>query len=800
MAQKSYLDKAGATKLVENVKAIEADIYSEINKKADASHTHAIADVTGLQTKLDQLDNKVEYDTLYDLTASTGSSNGAVTINLKSGGTSSIASETDSIHINGAGATTVTTDAVGTITIDSTDTTYNVVTTSTEGLMAPSDKEKLDGIAYNANNYVLPVAGSSNIGGVLSGGDITVDSSGMVTVNNDSHTHSAGTITSVNASAIEGVISEANLPSYVDDVVEYDTRSAFPSTGESGKIYVTLDTNLTYRWSGSDYVEISPSIALGETSSTAYRGDYGAAAYAHASAKGSAFSSGLYKITTNAEGHVTAATAVTKSDITALGIPASDTDTKVTQTVTTSNASYPLLLAPSGQSANTTTSSYFDSGVTLNPSTNTIAANISGNAATADEADTAIKATSLSAITTAGTGAAYTATVDGITALTAGANFIMIPHTQSTVVNPTLNVNSLGAKSLRQPLTNSTSSTTSAANTNWLGSGKPVRVTYNGTFWVADLVRPNAANLYGVLAIDKGGTGADNAADARVNLGIETPDGTTTSGNADYAEVGEWVDGNPNDEDRIGYFVAIDENTSGKTMVKATSTSDVRGVTVSAPAFSGNCSSDKYETETTTVTDPDTGEEIKTTITSHNLKKQYDYVAVMGMVSVIDNGTCTINGRCMPTDDGTAVPSPNNMGYQVIDRIDSTHILIAVEPSADMLVRIKEDVGELQTSAVTSTDEIEGVEEVGTVYATKGELALKADKTSIPTSTSQLTNDSGYMKSSDLSDWAKASTKPTYTASEVGALPSSTVVPSTTETWTFTLSDGSTVTKAVYIK
>lgn len=320
MAQKSYIDKAGATKIVENIKAIESDIYTEIGKKADASHTHAIADVTGLQTKLNQLNNKVEYDTLYDLTASTGSSNGAVTIDLKSGGTSSVASETDSIHINGSGATTVTTDAVGTITIDSTDTTYNVVTTSTEGLMAPSDKEKLDGIDYNANNYVLPVAGKSAIGGVLSGGDITVDSSGMVTVNNDSHTHGAGTITSVSASAIEGVISEANLPSYVDDVVEYDTRSAFPATGESGKIYVTLDTNLTYRWGGSGYVEISPSIALGETSSTAYRGDYGVVAYAHASAKGSAFSSGLYKIATNAEGHVTGATAVTKSDITSLGI------------------------------------------------------------------------------------------------------------------------------------------------------------------------------------------------------------------------------------------------------------------------------------------------------------------------------------------------------------------------------------------------------------------------------------------------------------------------------------------------
>ena len=66
-----------------------------------------------------------------------------------------------------------------------------------------------------------------------------------------------------------------------------------------------------------------------------------------------------------------------------------NTDTKVTQTVTTSsNAAYPLLLAPSGQTATTTTTSYFDSGVTLNPSTNTIAANVSGNAATATKLST----------------------------------------------------------------------------------------------------------------------------------------------------------------------------------------------------------------------------------------------------------------------------------------------------------------------------------------------------------------------------------------------------------------------------
>lgn len=82
-----------------------------------------------------------------------------------------------------------------------------------------------------------------------------------------------------------GHVPASQLPSYVDDVQEYPSRSGFPATGEAGKIYVATDTNLTYRWSGSGYVEISPSLALGETSATAYRGDRGKAAYDHSQIK-----------------------------------------------------------------------------------------------------------------------------------------------------------------------------------------------------------------------------------------------------------------------------------------------------------------------------------------------------------------------------------------------------------------------------------------------------------------------------------------------------------------------------------
>lgn len=74
-----------------------------------------------------------------------------------------------------------------------------------------------------------------------------------------------------------GKVPAAQLPSYVDDVLEFSTKAQFPQIGETGKIYVSKDTNLTYRWTGTQYLEISQSLALGETPSTAYPGGKGKA-------------------------------------------------------------------------------------------------------------------------------------------------------------------------------------------------------------------------------------------------------------------------------------------------------------------------------------------------------------------------------------------------------------------------------------------------------------------------------------------------------------------------------------------
>lgn len=78
-----------------------------------------------------------------------------------------------------------------------------------------------------------------------------------------------------------GKVPAVQLPSYVDDVLEFDNQAGFPKTGESGKIYVAKDTNKSFRWSGSTYTEISKSLALGETASTAFPGDKGKTAYDH---------------------------------------------------------------------------------------------------------------------------------------------------------------------------------------------------------------------------------------------------------------------------------------------------------------------------------------------------------------------------------------------------------------------------------------------------------------------------------------------------------------------------------------
>ena len=141
-------------------------------------------------------------------------------------------------------------------------------------------------------------------------------------------------------------------------------------------------------------------------------------------------------------------------------------------------------------------------------------------------------------VTTAGTGSAYTANVPHIKALTAGMKFTMVPHVVSAAVSPTLNVNNLGAKPIRQRLSNSTLSTAPGATENWLAAGKPVNVMYDGASWVVDFVRPNMASAYGVLPVANGGvpscTTSDNGKFLRVVNGVATWSTVASAENASF--------------------------------------------------------------------------------------------------------------------------------------------------------------------------------------------------------------------------------------------------------------------------
>ena len=121
------------------------------------------------------------------------------------------------------------------------------------------------------------VSKTRKVNGKALSADITLGASDVQAI----PTSQKGTANGVAELDENGLIPSSQLPSYVDDVLEYDTKADFPTNGESGKIYIATDTNLQYRWTGTQYVEISSSLALGETSSTAYRGDRGKIAYDH---------------------------------------------------------------------------------------------------------------------------------------------------------------------------------------------------------------------------------------------------------------------------------------------------------------------------------------------------------------------------------------------------------------------------------------------------------------------------------------------------------------------------------------
>lgn len=256
-------------------------------------------------------------------------------------------STTDTLELVAGSNITLTPDAIN-------DKVTIAATVPTAASVAPSDVSTSSSVGTSANyarqDHVHKIAlatGDSNGQVKIAGTNVDVKGLGSAAYT-QSGDYIASTLKGANDGVAEldsnGKVPTSQLPSFVDDVIEgylyngsfyEDSAHTILITPSTGKIYVDLSSEKTYRWGGSAYVEISQSLALGETSSTAYRGDRGKVAYDHATDSGRLTTTttvGFYKVGSTSQGHISGLNAVQKSDLTALGV--SDDSTVVHKTGT----------------------------------------------------------------------------------------------------------------------------------------------------------------------------------------------------------------------------------------------------------------------------------------------------------------------------------------------------------------------------------------------------------------------------------------------------------------------------------
>lgn len=172
---------------------------------------------------------------------------------------------------------------------------------------------------------------------------------------------------------------------------------------------------------------------------------------------------------------------------------------------------------------------------------------------------------------------------------------------------------------------------------------------------------------------------------------------------ADFAEYFEWADGNGNNEDRRGLFVALD----GEKIRVATSNDDVIGVVSATPTITGDTQSEVWKnmykcdvfgqqltetievaettdengnivpahTEVHFILNPDYDSKQK--YVSRDLRAEWSAVGLVGKLVAVDDGTCEVNGYCIANNEGKATKS--NKGYRVLARLDNNHIKILVK-------------------------------------------------------------------------------------------------------------------------
>lgn len=151
---------------------------------------------------------------------------------------------------------------------------------------------------------------------------------------------------------------------------------------------------------------------------------------------------------------------------------------------------------------------------------------------------------------TSSDGETYSATVPGVTELYAGLEITIIPNMVSATTSPTLDVNGLGAKHVRLPISTNTAMLAQPETESYFVDNRPVKLMYDPNFankgaWVAvNKQRQSGNDLYGTVPVENGGTGADNAQEARENLGVSPAIADTTYPSCYYRMVDgerEWI-------------------------------------------------------------------------------------------------------------------------------------------------------------------------------------------------------------------------------------------------------------------
>lgn len=202
-------------------------------------------------------------DAKYTLGAPASAANGNAKINLTGSG----GGANSSVTVKGAGSVAVTTDTDGNMIV-----TGSTYTHPNSGVTAGTYKS----VTVNAQGHVTAGTNPTTLAGY-----------GITDAVKNTEKGAANGVATLGS---DGRVPSSQLPSYVDDVIEgylnggkfyKETAHTTEISGESGKIYVDLTSNKTYRWSGTAFTVISETIALGETSSSAYRGDRGKIAYDH---------------------------------------------------------------------------------------------------------------------------------------------------------------------------------------------------------------------------------------------------------------------------------------------------------------------------------------------------------------------------------------------------------------------------------------------------------------------------------------------------------------------------------------